>query len=226
MEDLKQLYVLIACEESQTECIAFRRLGHIAFSCDIQKCNVKGNADWHIVGDVRPYLQGKKDFVTQSGHSEVVPRWDLIIAHPPCTFLCKLSAVQLHKNPNFMIKFNGKNIFVNGARYANMLKARKFFMECLYAKASYVAVENPCPMKLARLPKADFFACPSWFGFKYTKKTYYWVKNLPPLMANFVNPTTKCLVSCTRGKYRSRTAVCLAEAIAKQWSEYIISKIN
>lgn len=218
----RQLYVLIACEESQAECKAFRSLGHIAFSCDIQKCIRSGNPDWHILDDVTPYLQGKTSFVTQSGNRHLLPRWDLIIAHPPCTYLCKVSSVHMHKNADSAIMFRGKRVFVNSSRYDKMLQARKFFFKCLNAAAPYVAVENPCPMALAKLPKPDAFACPSRYGFKYTKKTYYWLKNLPPLMDGYQNPTQVSFVVHSRGKYRSRTYEGLAKAIAYQWSEYIL----
>lgn len=89
------LYVLIACEESQAECKAFRELGHIAYSCDIQPCRPTGNPSWHIQGDVTPYLQGVTQFTTQDGSLQSVPRFDLIIAHPPCTYLCKVSSVHM-----------------------------------------------------------------------------------------------------------------------------------
>lgn len=86
------LNVLIACEESQAECQAFRALGHRAFSCDIQPCRPGANPDWHIQDDVTPLLQGQIHFVSQSGISCTVDRWDLIIAHPPCTYLCKVGS--------------------------------------------------------------------------------------------------------------------------------------
>lgn len=83
------LNVLIACEESQAECSAFRALGHRAFSCDIQKCRKSGNPYWHIQGDVTPYLEGETTFKVQAGVIVKLTHWDLIIAHPPCTYLCK-----------------------------------------------------------------------------------------------------------------------------------------
>ncbi len=218
-----RLNVLIACEESQAECAAFRALGHNAFSCDIQPCLRKGHPEWHILGDVTPYLKKKVAFTTMDGSFHEVPRWDLIIAHPPCTYLCKVGSLHLYKNPDYYIKRDGEFIQVNHDRLKKMKKARLFFLQCLKAKAKYVAVENPCPMKLANLPPASFFACPSWYGSKYTKKTYYWAKNLPPLFAQVINPKAKCLVESTRGKYRSRTDKGLARAIAEQWSEYIIN---
>ena len=215
------LFVLVACEESQAECKAFRSLGHIAFSCDLQKCRPSGEPSWHICSDVSPLLQGQTHFRTQNGQEIDVPGWDIIIAHPPCTYLCKVGSIHLYKNPDYEIFVNGQAVQVNAYRYAQMLIARDFFFRCLNASAKYVAVENPCPMALAQLPKADSFACPSWFGYKYTKKTYYWLKNLPPIFAELINPNTKSLVHCTRGKYRSRTFQGLADALALQWSEYV-----
>jgi len=204
------LYVLIACEESQAECMAFRQLGHIAYSCDIQPCRKKGNPSWHIQGDVTPYLAGKTDGVTQSGAKFSVPRWDLIIAHPPCTYLCKVSSVHMVKNGIVQVE-----------RYRLMQQAREFFMKCLAANAPFVAVENPIPMARAQLPRPSCYIQPSWFGVKYTKKTLYWLKNLPPIMPELDYPNPKEFVHASRGKYRSRTFPQVAQALARQWSNYI-----
>lgn len=210
-----QLNVLIACEESQAECLAFRELGHIAFSCDIQPCRPKGHPEWHIHGDVTPMLEGATTFKTQDGVIHQVARWDLIICHPPCTYLCRVSSVWM--------KIKGQ---IQQERYENMLKAREFFMRCLNTKAAnFVAVENPIPMKLAKLPPPSCFADPSWYGVKYTKKTLYWTRNLPPLMPELYYPGARSFMYSSRGKYRSRTFPQLARAIAHQWSSFIIDEI-
>lgn len=206
-----QLYVLIACEESQAECQAFRELGHIAYSCDIQPCRHNGHPEWHIHADVTPYLNGTTQFTTQDGTRRSVPRFDLIIAHPPCTYLCKVSSVHM------VIKG-----VIQQERYAQMLQARDFFYTCLNAQAPYVAVENPIPMRRAQLPKPSCFLHPSWFGVKYTKKTLYWLRNLPPIMPELEYPNPKEFVRASRGKYRSRTFPQVAAAIARQWSSYIL----
>lgn len=208
----RKLNILIACEESQAETQAFRELGHNAFSCDIQQCRPGGHEEWHIKGDATKYLRGCAHFITQNGEYYTLGHWDLIIAHPPCTYLCKVSSVHMI--------INGE---INEERFRKMQKAREFFFECLNAKAPYVAVENPLPMARAQLPRPSFFACPSWFGVKYTKKTLYWVKNLPPIMAELEFSNPKSFVNSSRGKYRSRTFPQLARAIARQWSEYIIN---
>jgi len=72
----EKLFVLIACEESQAETMAFRELGHIAFSCDIQPCRKRTPKEFHIIGDVTPYLSGKYEFITEDGTFHSVPRWD------------------------------------------------------------------------------------------------------------------------------------------------------
>ena len=216
------LNVLIACEESQAECLAFRELGHNAFSCDIQTCIRGGMPDWHIHGDVTPFLHGETQFRVQSGVQLSVPGWDLIIAHPPCTYLCRVSSVHMSANPDFEFIWRGQVKKVNKERYNHMVAARSFFFDCLNAKAPFVAVENPIPMAIAQLPRPSCYADPSWFGVKYTKKTLYWLKNLPPIMATLDFPYPKEFVRCSRGKYRSRTFPELADALARQWSEYIL----
>lgn len=216
------LSVLIACEESQAECLAFRKLGHNAFSCDIQPCKRGGVPEWHIQGDVTPFLHGETRFKVQNGVQFDVPGWDLIIAHPPCTYLCKISSLQMAANADYNIMWRGHIKRVNRNRYDQMIAARSFFFECLNAAAPFVAVENPIPMAIARLPRPSCYACPSWFGVKYTKKTLYWLKNLPPIMATLDFPNPKEFVRNSRGKYRSRTFPELAYALADQWSRYIL----
>lgn len=208
---MKQLKILIACEESRAECIAFRELGHEAYSCDVQPCRRGGHPEWHIHHDVLPLLDGLQDFLTQDNIPHHVESWDLIIAHPPCTYLCKVGSV--------ILRHNG---VLDPARYCRLKMARDFFFRCLRAKANYLAVENPLPMALAQLPKPSFFIQPSWFGVKYTKKTLYWVRNLPPLMPTIEHPQPKQFVRSSRGKYRSRTFPEVAQAIASQWASYIL----
>lgn len=207
--------VLIACEESQAECLAFRERGFNAYSCDLQLCKYGGRIDWHIPGDVTEYLKGKTTFRTQDGKNHRVNRWHLIIAHPPCTYLCKVGSVHMW--------INGHR---NETRYQKMMDARHFFLECLNAMAPYVAVENPLPMAIAELPPADCFIQPYWYGVPYSKKTLYWLKNLPPLMPDHEMADYKQFVRSSRGKYRSRTFPQVAQAIAKQWGDFVIDQLN
>lgn len=211
-----KLNVLIACEESQAECKAFRDLGHNAYSCDIKPCKKDGNPYWHIYGDVRGLLSGDTAFLTQAGKIRCVPGWDLIIAHPPCTYLCKVSSVHMVKNGVVQLD-----------RFQKMKEARQFFLDCLNTNAAhYVAVENPLPMARAQLPQPSFFIQPSWFGVKYTKKTLYWTKNLPPILPEIEYPNPRQFVRASRGHYRSRTFPQVATAIARQWSDFILDEIR
>lgn len=222
----KTLNVLVACEESQAETEAFRKLGHNAFSCDVQPCRKGKHPEWHIQGDVSPYLHGETSFTTSDGAKHEVEHWHLIIAHPPCTYLCKLSSVQLMKDPDgWRYTLQGWK-FLNVARWEKLLAAKSFFTSCLNAKAMYVAVENPIPMAIAGLPRPNTYACPSWFGVKYTKKTLYWTRNLPSIMAKAEYSNPKSFVNASRGKYRSRTFPALANAIAEQWSSYILDDLR
>lgn len=220
----RTLNVLIACEESQAECIAFRRLGHNAFSCDLQKARY--HDEWHILADVTPLLMGVTKFITADGVSHSVEKWDLIIAHPPCTYLCKVGSPWLYHNPDVLKKIHGEHVQVNSERWYQMKKAREFFMLCLNSKAKYLAVENPIPMAIAQLPRPTTFLDPSWFGVKYTKKTLYWLKNLPPVMPTIQHSAPKQYVHSSRGKYRSRTFPQVAAELARQWSEYILDDIE
>lgn len=208
-----KLYCLVACECSQRVTSAIRDLGHVAYSCDIQPVRFSQRLDWHIPGDCSPLLHGEHSFICQDGHRRSVPHWDLVIAHPPCTYLTKVGAVHMWKDGQ-----------LNRERYANMLRARRFFLSCLDAQANFVVIENPQPMALAKLPRADHFADPSWFGDRYTKKTLFWTKTLPPLVPTLINTQASQLVHCSRGKYRSVTQPNMAFAMAKQWTDFILDE--
>ena len=223
---MKHLNVLITCEESQAECQAFRELGHNAYSCDVQMCRPGSNKAWHICGDCRPFLNGTTQFYTQDGKHYHISRWHLIIAHPPCTYLCKVGSQHLYKGKLKWVDSQIGRVLVNPERYGHLLQAREFFMECLNANAPFVAVENPLPMRLANLPQPSCFVQPFWFGDRWSKKTLYWLRNLPPIMPTIVNPDYKQLVRCSRGKYRSRTSLPLAKAIAQQWSDYVVKELG
>ena len=210
-----RINILIACEESQRECLAFRARGFNAYSCDIQPCSGK-HPEYHILGDVTTLLAGLSQFKTQDGKRHVLKKWHMIIAHPPCTYLCKISSPLMVQHGQ-----------LNMQRYQKMLFAREFFFLCFNAKADFVAVENPRPMARARLPRPDAQVSPHNFGNKYSKATYYWLRNLPPLMFGVQLPhKPKTFCNASRGKYRSRTFPEIAEAIAKQWGDFILDELN
>lgn len=220
------IYALVACEESQVVTTALRDLGVHAISCDLQKPRRGGVAEWHICQDTTPLLQGETKFCTYDGAEHSIPRWTLIIAHPPSTYICKAGSPWMHKNADHITMVNGKELSLNYERYVQMKKAVKFFKICLNAKAPYVAVDNPLPQAIANLPSPTTYIQPFWFGEPYSKKTLLWLKNLPPLMPTVENPVRKCFVTNSRGKYRSRTLEGVARAMASQWTAYILDELN
>ncbi len=216
--------VLIACEESQRVCTAFREKGHNAFSCDIQECS-GGHPEWHILGDVLPLINGNCEFKTVDGITHRIDgKWDLLIAHPPCTYLSNAGARHLYPN--------GK---LNPERYGNGLKAKEFFMMFYNADCDKIAVENPIPSKIFGLPKYSQTIQPYEHGHPYSKKTCLWLKNLPPLKpTEIISDYTPYLPSGTGRKLkgtsygakeqdrnrkvmRSKTFPGIAKAMAEQW---------
>lgn len=155
--------VLIACEYSGRVREAFRKLGHDAWSCDLLPSD--DNSPYHIQGDVIPLLgQG----------------WDLMVAHPPCTYLSRAGARWLHKGG-----------MIDGKRYASGLLGKSFFFQLLNAPIPRIAVENPTPLKIYQLPMHTQVVQPYQFGHPYSKRTLLWLKNLPPLVPT--NVLTKYL---------------------------------
>lgn len=217
----KCLNVLIACEISQVEMQAFRNAGCNAFSCDLKLLQGRGDIRYHIPGDVSKLLSGYRYFYTQDAQLHHVPGWDLIVAHPPCTYLAKVGSPWMKKDVDFGVLFRDNYVRVNRDRYEKMQDARAFFFKCLEAKAPFVAVENPLPMALAELPKSSFFVDPSDFGDRWTKKTLFWTKNLPPLFPTIKNPEARSYVHSSRGEYRSKSFSSIAQAMATQWVAYI-----
>lgn len=232
---MKRLKVLVACEESQRVCKAFRDLGHEAYSCDIQEPS-GGHPEWHILGDVLrvlnpvplPFSDGDGIcFATMDRRFHKVNYWDLIIAHPPCTYLSNAGARHLYKGHK-----------LNEERYAKGLKAKEFFMKFFNADCEHIAVENPIPSKVYELPKYTQIIQPYEYGHPYTKRTCLWLKGLPKLQpTNIVEPIgTYCpsgsyshkhdqkhkgVFTKDRAKNRSKTFEGIAKAIAEQWSKYL-----
>jgi hypothetical protein len=206
--------VLVACEESQTVCKAFRKRGHEAYSCDIQECS-GGHPEWHIQGDVLPLLKEK---------------WDLIIAHPPCTYMSKAGA-------RFMYLTAGN---VNQERLEKALHAKEFFMQFMNADCDKICIENPTPLKIVGLPKESQVIQPYQFGHPYSKRTLLWLKGLPELKpTNILTEYTPYLPSNTGGfargkggsrgvahnaKDASKTFSGIAQAMAEQWGNHPTEK--
>lgn len=182
--------VLVACEESQEVCKAFREIGHEAYSCDIQECS-GGHPEWHIQGNVLPLLKEK---------------WDLIIAHPPCTDLA----------------VSGARWFAQKRADGRQQRSIEFFMEFAKLDCKQVAIENPICIMSRIWRKPDQIIQPWMFGHGETKATCLWLKGLPLLTpTNIVDGRDqrvwKMPPSKNRSKLRSKTFPGIAKAMAEQW---------
>lgn len=208
--------VLVACEESQTVCIAFRKLGIEAYSCDIQECS-GGHPEWHIHGDaVAEAYSGK---------------YDLMIAHPPCTYFSTAGAKHLFKGNKLNIE-----------RYEKLLESRELFMKFYNSPIKHICIENVRGVKIAQLPQFTQEIQPYQYGHNYSKATRLWLKNLPLLKPTNVvreySPYVQAspyknennvkrkggdkIFKPAQGKKRSKTFEGIAEAMAEQWSKYIL----
>jgi len=196
---LHKLKILIACEESQEVCKAFRAKGHEAFSCDILPCG-GGHPEWHIQGDVLEQLD---------------KGWDLMIAHPPCTYLSNAGARFLYPEKVLNIK-----------RLKKGLEAKDFFMRLLHAPIKKVCVENPLPSTIFCMPKKSQVIQPYEYGHPVKKRTQLWLKNLPLLVPSDIvenKESTKIAGNWfnkggkERQKNRSKTFSGIAKAMAEQW---------
>lgn len=189
--------VLICCEESQRVCAAFLNEGHNAFSCDILEPS-GGMLDRHIQGDVLPIINGHTTFTTMDGvtHNCVAwSNWDLIIAHPPCTYLT------ISGNRWFNVSRYGEKAI---ERQNNRVRAAQFFMRFIDADCLRIAVENPIGYMNTHYRSADQIIHPYYFGDPVRKATCLWLKGLPPLQpTNVVDPEIKY---CKDGKAYSGAA--------------------
>jgi hypothetical protein len=209
--------ILIACEESQEVCKAFRKLGFEAYSCDIQESS-GGCPEWHIKGDaIAEAYSGK---------------YDMMIAHPPCTFMSKAGA-------RWMFPTAGN---LNQERFEKSQEAKDFFMKLLNAPIKFIAVENPTPLKVVGLPVHSQAIQPYEYGHPYSKRTLLWLRNLQPLEpTETINSYTPYLPSNTGGKKRgqsysrgtsknakesSKTFKGVAEAMATQWGAVLKYKLS
>ena len=241
---MKQLKVLIACEESQRVCIEFRKLGHEAYSVDIQEPS-GGHPEWHILGDVlkvlKPFGQlGLITFKTMDNTMHVVKKWDIIIAHPPCTYLT------VSGNRWFNVERYGDTAI---RRYHDREQAAEFFMKFVNADCEHIAIENPIGYMNTHYREADEIIQPYEFGHPVRKATCLWLKNLPTLTpTDIVKPETaqsggksysgpalyardengKILAwnDPRTARERSKTYPGIAQAMAQQWSAYLTGQTD
>lgn len=200
--------ILVACEESQAVTIELRRLGHEAYSCDLEPCS-GGHPEWHLQQDVIPLLEAK---------------WDMIIAFPPCTYLSNAGACRLYPRKGEL----------DIERYKKGLEGKEFFLKLLHADCPRIAVENPVSSTVFKMPLHSQEIQPWQFGHAVTKKTRLWLKGLPPLLpTSVVIPKAPYVPAGTSrkdpskygrafrtgkdAKQRSKTFPGVARAMAEQW---------
>ena len=226
--------VLVACEESQRVCMAFRERGHEAYSCDIVDCS-GGHPEWHIKNNVLKFLNptvlfinelpGIQFFTMDNEYHCFIGKWDLIIAHPPCTYLT-LAGNKWFK-PEFADRFPD--------RQKQRKEAVDFFMAIANADCDRIAIENPVGIMSSQWRKPDQYIEPYMFGDPEKKKTGLWLKGLPLLKpTNIVEPViihcksganeprwhmeTMHLPKEERSRVRSKAFIGIAKAMASQWS--------
>jgi len=217
--------VLVACEESQAITKEFRELGHEAYSCDLLPCS-GGHPEWHIQGDALKEAYSPRD---HNFHR----KYDLMIAHPPCTFLAVSGNRWLYN----------KDGSKNEERWENRKKALFFVKQLMNAPIEHIAVENPISVISSQIRKPNQIVQPYMFGDEATKTTCLWTKNLPLLDPTnivgkgektvfksgkshpkwYADALSKAKTPEERRTLRSKTFPGMAKAIATQYSEYIIN---
>lgn len=226
------LKILIACEESQRVCTEMRKLGHEAYSADIQEPS-GGHPEWHILGDVLPLINGNCRFVTMNGtvHS-ISGKWDLLIAHPPCTYLSAVTTRHLS------LKCTPPEKIIE--RFWKLAESVVFFMQFALADCEKICVENPMGFMSRLWRKPDQIVHPYYFADSiedvenyHKKRTCFWLKGLEPLeRVNVLPPPPPLGYSKSgkplnfeektkggdRAKIRSKTFPGIAKAMAEQWA--------
>ena len=186
--------ILIACERSQVLAQTFRDKGHAAYSCDILPC-YGSHPEYHIIGNALEVLYSES--------------WDMVIAHPPCTYLTKARATKT---------------FASSAEFLKTLPlihaAHDFFMEFYKYTLCPRAIENPVPLSIASLPTYTQIVNPNQFGDKFSKQTCLWLHDLPPLLpTHAANKTISSVyhVNSTSTR-RSHFSLFFAKAMVEQWT--------
>lgn len=202
--------VLVACEESQAVTIAFRKLGYEAYSCDMQDCS-GGHPEWHIKDNTLNHLNAG---------------WDLMIGHPPCTYLSYAGMAHWNKP----------------GRLEKRIEALKFFAALYEAPIPFIALENPKSCASPVIAKYDQIIQPYYFGDDHQKTTCLWLKNLPLLKPTNILPKPEPVYIDKKGKRiyttdaisgnkagqikRSKTFQGVANAMAEQWGAYVSECLN
>ena len=233
--------ILLGCEESQSVCIEFRKLGFESYSCDLQECS--GNhPEWHFQEDIFKVIAGGH-LETQSKEIVVIDKWDMMVCFPPCTHLAVSGAAHFEKK-----RADGRQ-----------QEGIDFFLKIANADIERIAIENPVGIMSNYFRKPDQVIQPYYFGDEAQKTTCLWLKNLPPLYHNSApNLFDQEITHVSKGEFfewvdkktgktkrqpklcaeaflksmpnkgflRSKTFPGIALAIAEQWGRYILEQQN
>jgi hypothetical protein len=235
---MKKLNVLIACEESQALTREFRLFGHNAFSCDLLPCS-GGHPEWHFNNDVFEIIKNQGGVLQNGETVNINADWDMMIAHPPCTYLA-VSGAQWYYHPE------DKDLPVESRRphpkhpdrAAEREKAIEFFIRIANSPIDKIAIENPVGVISSAYRKPDQIVQPFMFGDEARKTTCLWLKNLPKLEPTdivsegervyfksgkshpkwYADALSNAKSSEERRTMRSKTFIGMAKAMANQWS--------
>lgn len=250
----RKLNVLIACEESQTVCRAFRQLGHNAYSCDLFDCSgtffgedkLEPHPEWHFNHDIFAVLDNS-NLILQNGEvAKIEGNWDIMICHPPCTFLAVSGAKWMYHPEDKHLPTSQRRPHPNFPnRRKDQEDGASFFMSLAKADVKRIAIENPIGVMSGLWRKPDQLIQPYMFGDPYTKNTCLWLKNLRPLHPSketdnhgeriyfesgkshpkwYSDGLTKTKSREERQKWRSKTFPGIARAFAEQWTIQIAAE--
>ena len=243
----RKLNILVACEESQAVCKAFRKLGHNAYSCDLLDCSGE-HPEWHFNHDVTKVLD-QSDLTLQNGEkAKIKGEWDIMIGHPPCTYLAVSGARWYYHPDDAGLPVEQRRPH---PRFPNRAQDREdgaaFFMLLANTNVKRIAIENPIGIMSKRWRKPDQSIQPYMFGDPFSKNTSLWLKNLRPLHPSketddhgerivfksgktqpkwYSDALSKAKTTEERRTLRSKTFPGIARAIAEQWTIQIAFEEN
>jgi len=238
---MKKLNILVACEESQAVTKQFRLLGHNAYSCDLLPCS--GNhPEWHFNMDVFKVIKNKGGILQNGNKVKINGNWDLMVAHPPCTYLA-VSGARWFYNPNDShLPMNERTPH---PKYPNRKKDQEdaidFFIKLMNVPIKHIAIENPIAVISSVYEKPSQIVHPYMFGDEASKTTCLWLKNLCKLEPTeivgkgeriqfasgksqpkwYSDAFVKAKTPEERRTLRSKTFKGMAEAMAIQWTKFI-----
>jgi hypothetical protein len=234
----KVLNILVACEESQAVTRELRNLGHNAYSCDLLECS-GGEIQWHFKMNVFDVIENNGGML-QNGLIAIVDKWDIMIAHPPCTYLAVSGARWFYHPDDKYLPIENRRPH---PKFPNRAKDRQeavdFFIALANVPIEKIVIENPVGIISSKFRKPDQVVQPFMFGDEARKTTCLWLKNLPKLLPTklvgegeriyfksgksqpkwYSDALVKSKSNEERRTMRSKTFIGMAKAMAEQWTK-------